>query len=67
VTARFEVPTPGGALAGFLAMPIAAAAPERVAGYVPIEATVPAGDSGMSITSRGSTGRVGELVSSFTR
>ena len=33
---------------GFLAMAIAAAAPERVIGYVPIEATVPAGDAGLA-------------------
>ncbi len=32
---------------GFLAMAIAAAAPARVAGCIPIEATVPAGDAGM--------------------
>ena len=32
---------------GFLAMAIAAAAPERVAGYVPIEACVPVGEAGL--------------------
>jgi proline iminopeptidase len=37
---------------GFLAMAIVAAAPERVIGYVPIEATVPAGDAGLSAFGR---------------
>ena len=37
---------------GFLAMAIAAAAPQRVAGYIPIEPGVPTGDSAMEAHGR---------------
>lgn len=40
---------------GFLAMAIAAAAHERVAGYVPLEACVPVRETGLSVGSAAAT------------